>query len=85
LYHNTRHKKHRIAQANYEGLKKSNETNQLLTYVGDETLFGENTHNTKKKRKLWSAYSREVGLEITLRKLNIYSYLTDCTQDKVTM
>jgi hypothetical protein len=50
---------------------KLNGTHQLLAYVGDVNLLGDNIDTIKKNTETLIDASKEVGLEINVEKLSI--------------
>jgi hypothetical protein len=57
----------RMVQENQEGLKL-NETHQLLVYVNDVNLLGDNIDITEKSAETLSGPSKDVFLEVNAEK-----------------
>jgi hypothetical protein len=69
-------------QENQVGLK-SNATHQLLAYVDDVNLLGDNIDTIKKSTQTLIGAIREVGLETNVEKIGIYSWLVIRMQVKI--
>jgi hypothetical protein len=61
----------RMVQVNQVGLKL-NGTHQLLVYAGEVNLLGGNINTMKKNTETLVDSSKEVGRELTHRKLSIH-------------
>jgi hypothetical protein len=70
----------RRVQANQEGLKL-NGTLQILVYANDFNILGGSIHTVRKNTKAVILSSKEIGLEVILRKLSIWSCLKARMQD----
>jgi hypothetical protein len=57
----------RTVQANQEGLKLNN-THQLLVYVDDVNVYGQNVHTVKENTQASVVVRKESGLEIHAEK-----------------
>jgi hypothetical protein len=74
----------RRVRTHQEGLKL-NGTHQLLVYADDVNILGESIHSIKKIAEDLVIGSKEIGLEVMLRKLSTWSCLEIIMQDKITI